>query len=96
MTVDIISPKLQCKFVLSRGTQVRKEDFGLLFYTFAGPKLFFLPSGHLLDPEFFQGRHSLAQSLKLDCAGAQVSANRVRSLQKALALLTHKGVIVEH
>ncbi len=81
--------------MLSRGTQVRTEDFGLLFYTFAGPRLYFLPSGSLLKPDFFQGSHSLAQALTTDASGAKVSADRVRSLQKALAQLRDKGVILE-
>ncbi|MDY7036296.1 MAG: mycofactocin biosynthesis chaperone MftB, partial [Thermodesulfobacteriota bacterium] len=44
------------KYILAPGTQVREEDFGLLFYTMTGPRLYFLSSGTLLADSFFQGK----------------------------------------
>ena len=41
---------------LAPGSQVREEDFGLLFYTQQGPALYFVSSGDLLGEDFFQGR----------------------------------------
>ena len=49
---------------LSQYTEVRKEDFGLLFYTMTGPRLYFLSSGESLDPDFFEGRITLDQWVK--------------------------------
>ncbi|MFH1114942.1 MAG: mycofactocin biosynthesis chaperone MftB [Pseudomonadota bacterium] len=40
------------------GVQVRREKFGLLFYDYRGPKLYFLPSKDLLAPDFFKGRQT--------------------------------------
>ena len=42
------------RYKLAPGTQVREEDFGLLFYTMRGPRLFFLKCGRLLEPGFFE------------------------------------------
>ena len=41
------------KYKLAPGTQVREEDFGLLFYTMSGPRLYFLNSGDLIQADFF-------------------------------------------
>ena len=49
------------RYRLAPGTQVREEDFGLLFYTKKGPRLFFLKCGRLLELDFFKGEASLAQ-----------------------------------
>ena len=84
------------RYQLSPGTQVREEDFGLLFYTMSGPHLYFLSSGDLLDDEFFEGKMTLEQVVnrgRLDNQKSQ--ANRILSLQKSLNQLKEKGVIFE-
>jgi putative mycofactocin binding protein MftB len=43
-------------YCLKEGVQVRKEKFGLLFYNYRGPRLYFVPSKDLIDPHFFDGR----------------------------------------
>jgi putative mycofactocin binding protein MftB len=43
-------------YCLEEGVQVRKEKFGLLFYNYRGPRLYFVPSKDLIDPQFFDGR----------------------------------------
>ncbi len=44
---------------LCEGVQVRPEKFGLLFYHYAGPKLYFVPSNDLVDESFFHGAQTL-------------------------------------
>jgi len=46
---------------LSDGVQVRKEVFGLLFYDYRGPRLYFVPSGDLIGDAFFQGDRTAGQ-----------------------------------
>jgi len=46
---------------LAEGVQVRSEAFGLLFYNYRGPRLYFLPSRRMIDPEFFDSRQSVAE-----------------------------------
>ncbi|GAB6146100.1 mycofactocin biosynthesis chaperone MftB [Desulfocicer niacini] len=38
---------------LAPSVQVRPEDSGLLFYSSKGPRLYFLNSGSILDPNYF-------------------------------------------
>jgi putative mycofactocin binding protein MftB len=83
------------RYKLARGTQVREEDFGLLFYTQAGPRLYFLPSGELLPPTFFGGQETLDQWLENSGGQSGASAGRIRSLKTALSDLFQKGVIIE-
>ena len=46
---------------LSPGVQVRKEKFGLLFYDYRGPRLYFLPSGDFINESFFSGGQSVSE-----------------------------------
>ena len=41
---------------LAEGVQVRNEHFGLLFYDYRGPRLYFVSSRQLIDETFFEGR----------------------------------------
>lgn len=82
-------------YKLAAGTQVREEDFGLLFYTMAGPRLYFLPSGELLPPAFFDGHETLGACLGRHDDAVGASTGRVRSLKTALTGLCQKGVIIE-
>ncbi|NLA75501.1 MAG: mycofactocin biosynthesis chaperone MftB [Deltaproteobacteria bacterium] len=82
------------RYKLARGAQVRQEDFGLLFYRMNGPRLYFISSGDLLTPEFFEG------VMTLDEWVAQNSQNnayegRVLELEKILSQLSEKKVIIE-
>ena len=82
------------KYKLARGSQVREEDFGLLFYRMNGPRLYFISSGHLISPDFFKGDDTLEEWLekytKNDIGGTGIS-----ELTNILAQLTEKGVIIE-
>jgi len=79
---------------LSAGTQVREEDFGLLFHTMHGPRLYFLSCGQLLNPTFFEGEHTLDQWVRLR-GDEPVSAERMEGIRKILEQLQDKGVIFE-
>ncbi len=46
---------------LNKGVQVRREKFGLLFYNYRGPRLYFLPSQELVEDDFFNGTQSLSE-----------------------------------
>ena len=82
------------KYVLASGTQVREEDFGLLFYTMRGPRLYFISSDQLLDSSFFQGELTLDQWTRLE--DEEISPEgRMEGIKKVLEQLKGKGVIVE-
>lgn len=46
-------------YCLNKGVQVRREKFGLLFYDYRGPRLYFLPTKELVDEHFFSGTQPL-------------------------------------
>jgi putative mycofactocin binding protein MftB len=48
-------------FNLNPGVQVRREKFGLLFYNYRGPRLYFLPSQDWVEDDFFDGTRSLGE-----------------------------------
>jgi putative mycofactocin binding protein MftB len=79
------------KFKLASGTRVREEDFGLLFYTMQGPRLYFLTCGTLLERVFFEGERTLGQYLK----GRGLSGPQCFSLERSLEALMEKGVLLE-
>jgi putative mycofactocin binding protein MftB len=83
------------RYTLAKGTQVREEDFGLLFYQKNGPRLHFVASGSLLSEDFFIGKMTLEEWMG---ASDGLPDNRVQAAEavgRALEQLTHKGVIVE-
>jgi putative mycofactocin binding protein MftB len=56
----------QAVYSLHRGVQVRDEAFGLLFYDYRGPRLYFVPTGDCIEARFFGGEQSagdLAEAL---------------------------------
>jgi putative mycofactocin binding protein MftB len=83
------------RYVLASGTQVREEDFGLLFYTMKGPRLYFLSCGQLLDASFFQGKLKLKEWVRLEKERRSVSQERITGMENSLDQLKDKGVIVE-
>ena len=83
------------KYKLARGAQVRKEDFGLLFYKMHGPRLYFLASGDLLQEDFFQGHISLEAWIDRNQSMYENMTSRMPGLKKSLRKLTYKGVIIE-
>jgi len=86
---------LRKKYKLAPGTQVREEDFGLLFYHRDGPRLFWVSCGRLLEGRFFSGEIPLEQWLREKASQTPVPESRLLSLAKALDQLKEKGVIVD-
>jgi putative mycofactocin binding protein MftB len=83
------------KYRLSSGTQVRQEDFGLLFYTMRGPRLYFLPVGTFFDPSFFESDCALQQWAEQKSRKTTVSEGYLKKIEKSLGQLIDKGVILE-
>jgi putative mycofactocin binding protein MftB len=79
---------------LAPGSQVREEDFGLLFYTQQGPGLYFVSSGDLLGEDFFLGRQSLEEWRQRRSLSRPWSEARGVELKKTLDTLIGKGVIL--
>lgn len=79
---------------LNAGVQVRREVFGLLFYNYKGPRLYFVPSRDLIDPDFFNGRRTVGDLIeKIGDSHAwpiQWISDRVNQV---LGLLEEKGLI---
>lgn len=87
--------KPETGYKLAPGSQVREEDFGLLFYTMAGPRLYFLSCGGLLDRDFFKGDLTLETWIRQNSNGNTVSKTVIQSLKNNLNQLHEKGVIIE-
>ncbi|MBN1905354.1 MAG: mycofactocin biosynthesis chaperone MftB [Deltaproteobacteria bacterium] len=85
---------MNTRYKLAKGSQVREEDFGLLFYRMNGPRLFFLSSGDLLTPEFFEGVMTLEEWMIHNCRN-DAGVAKVSELEKILSQMSHKGVIIE-
>ena len=85
----------ETRYKLAPGTQVRAEDFGLLFYTMAGPRLYFVSCGHALEPDFFEGKDSLGQWLSRGKVPNLLCQARLAEIGKSLNQLEDKGVILE-
>ena len=52
--------QLDSVYRLAEGVQVRNEVFGLLFYDYRGPRLYFVPSKNMITDEFFEGKQRAA------------------------------------
>lgn len=85
----------ETKYVLALGTQVREEDFGLLFYQMNGPRLHFVASGSLLREDFFRGEMTLEAWMDTLTGQPGKKAQETEAISQALKQLTRKGVIVE-
>lgn len=82
------------RYSLAPGTQVREEDFGLLFYTMEGPRLYFLISGGSLSASFFEGEITLRRHVEERGIGKPGPKAGPVPIQRALNRLVEKGVIV--
>jgi putative mycofactocin binding protein MftB len=86
----------QTRYKLAPGTQVREEDFGLLFYSMTGPRLFFMSSGDLITSDFFQSKMPLEQWIRKQVGRDVMETHAVSELKNSLRRLTEKGVILEY
>ena len=80
---------------LANNVQIRKESWGLLFYSQAKHKVCFVRSGDWLYPQYFDGTWTF-DSLVGDIAKrAGIPAEIIeRSIQKSINHLMDKGIIV--
>jgi putative mycofactocin binding protein MftB len=76
------------QYVLHPDCRVRREDFGLLFYDLKGPKLLFVASGDLLDPDAFRPGTPSATALA-------ASSSERRRVADVLRTLVAKGFLLE-
>jgi len=81
-------------YKLADGVQVREEKFGLLFYNYRGPRLYFVPSKDLIDVDFFYGRQSVSGLIASVCARKGWTKAQVgERITQVLAKLEDKGLI---
>jgi putative mycofactocin binding protein MftB len=78
------------RYRLCDGVQVRAERGGLLFYRRKGPRLYFLSSGAMLSPDYFESDRPLREWLA--AAGIE-SPTLLSGLSAALAGLVHREVL---
>ena len=85
---------LNTVYRLAAGVQVRNEVFGLLFYDYRGPRLYFVPSRNLMTDTFFEGRQSVGELLDQLCSEMPWPRGQLANqLDKLLAALEGKGLI---
>lgn len=77
------------EYVLHPDCRVRREGFGLLFYDLRGPKLLFVASGDLLEPDAFAPGSPSASVL------AARSPPQRRRIEGLLRTLVVKGFVRE-
>ena len=83
--------------ILNDGVQVRREKFGLLFYDYRGPRLYFVPSADLIEEQFFSGVDTVEQLISLVCRHNH-SWPRMwveKQIDRILQMLLEKGLIRE-
>jgi putative mycofactocin binding protein MftB len=79
---------------LREGVQVRKEIFGLLFYDYRGPKLYFVPTKNLIGNDFFNGTQTaegLIESIRTHHRQSRQSSQQW--VLQVLTMLEQKGLI---
>ena len=87
---------LQSKYRLSVGVQVRNETFGLLFYNYRGPRLYFVPSKDIIDAEFFNGRQSVSGLIdSISTRRGWPWTETEKRIRLILSKLAEKGLIYE-
>jgi putative mycofactocin binding protein MftB len=82
------------KYSLLPGVQVREEPFGLLFYNYRGPRLYFVPSKDFIDAGFFDGRRSVDGLI--EAVSARQGRNQREVAKRVTMILTRleeKGLI---
>jgi putative mycofactocin binding protein MftB len=85
---------LDSVYRLAEGVQVRNEVFGLLFYGYRGPRLYFVPSKQLIADAFFEGRQRVVDLLDHLCAEMSWPRERIHDqLGHVLEKLEEKGLI---
>jgi putative mycofactocin binding protein MftB len=81
---------------LAQGTQVREEDFGLLFYTRTGPKLFFLNCDYLISCDYFESNKTFDEWVQKQKGFSTYAKDRIIELKNSIKQLVSKGLIIEY
>ena len=85
---------LDSVYRLAEGVQVRNEVFGLLFYDYRGPRLYFVPSKNMITDDFFEGQQPVADLLDRLCVEMPWPRKMVHDqLEQVLEKLEKKGLI---
>ena len=85
---------INSRYKLNYGSQVREEDFGLLFYKMQGPRLYFVSSSDLLPPDFFNGDMTLEEWLGEE--NKDIPDSMISELRGLFDHLCENGVIIEY
>ncbi len=79
---------------LKTGVQVRPEVFGLLFYNYRGPRLYFVPSKDLIPSEFFGGKETVGDLVTGICKRMPWPGDVVgKKIQEILDMLEGRELI---
>jgi putative mycofactocin binding protein MftB len=88
------SAPLHLAYWLAQGVQVRREKFGLLFYDYRGPRLYFLPTGELISDDFFSSGQTVGQLVQAIQQQRGLPRRQVEDyVQQVLDKLSAKGLI---
>jgi hypothetical protein len=81
---------------LAENVQVRKENWGLLFYSQPRHKVCFVRSGSWLEPAHFDGGWSL-EHLAADITGrtGKSAGTVIKSLRKLIGYLVESGMVAD-
>ena len=84
-------------YLLSGGVQVREEKFGLLFYNYRGPRLYFIPTKDLIKTQFFDGKQSVGKLIESICAKHEAWPRKMvqKWVNQNLDMLEGKNLIYE-
>lgn len=81
---------------LAKGIQVRKENWGLLFYSQFNHKICFIKSRDLLRPEYFNGSWAYERLIRDITERSNASVESIeRSIRKIIEHLITKEMIVD-
>jgi putative mycofactocin binding protein MftB len=79
---------------LAKNVQVRKENWGLLFYAQTRHRIFFVKSGDWLDPQYFNGTWTFERLVQDVTARTHTADNLEHTLRKLTDNLLKNGMIV--
>jgi putative mycofactocin binding protein MftB len=89
--------RLETVYNLTDGVQVRPEKFGLLFYNYRGPRLYFIPTNDLIKTQFFDGKQSVGKLIESICAKYPAWPRQMvqKWVNRSLDLLEGKNLVYE-
>ena len=83
-------------YTLAEGVQVRPEVFGLLFYDYRGPRLYFVPTRDIVSSKFFDGRQTMEELIGTIASEHPWPRQQIQDrLGRVFKMLKQKGLIHE-